>query len=521
VAEHSEAPAGPDLAAGVAADSVPDGGMIAGHVGKDAVLLARRGDEWFAIGATCSHYGGPLAEGVMVGDTVRCPWHHACFDLRTGRMLRMPALFDLPCWTTERRGDRVHVTGKVEVPPHAPARNAPAQIVIVGAGAAGNAAAETLRREGYQGGITMVDPDPDAPYDRPNLSKDYLAGNAPEEWIPLHPPEFYQQQRIEIVRARALRIDRKTRALELEAGLRLPFDALLLATGAEPNHLSIPVEGELHYLRTLADSRAIIRAAEGRKRAAVIGASFIGLEVAASLRARGLEVHVIAPDALPLERILGAEIGRAVKAEHEANGVVFHLGQKPAAIERGAVRLESGERVEADLVVAGIGVKPRLELAETAGLAQDRGLVVNEFLETSVPGIFAAGDIARWPDARSGKPIRVEHWVVAERQGQTAARNMLGRRERFDQIPFFWSIHFGLEVDYVGHAEGWDAIEVSGDVAAKDAQVAYRQGGRVAAIATVLAMGSGSAVARQRQNLRAEVAMEQGGDPAEAAGIGG
>ena len=517
VAEQSGPPAGPDLAAGVPADSVADGGMVAGHVGGDAVLLARRGEEWFAIGATCSHYGGPLAEGLMVGDTVRCPWHHACFDLRTGRMLRMPALFDLPCWRTERRGDRVHVTEKVSPPAPAPARNAPTQVVIVGAGAAGNAAAETLRREGYEGGITMVDPDPDAPYDRPNLSKDYLAGNAPEEWIPLHPPEFYQEERIDIIRARALRIDRKTRTLELEAGRRLPFDVLLLATGAEPNRLTIPVEGQLHYLRTLADSRAIIRAAEGKRRAAVIGASFIGLEVAASLRARGLEVHVIAPDALPLERILGAEIGRAIQAEHEANGVIFHLNQKPAAIEGGAVRLESGERVEAELVVAGIGVKPRLDLAEGAGLAQDRGVMVNEFLETSVAGIYAAGDIARWPDARSGKPIRVEHWVVAERQGQTAARNMLGRRERFDQIPFFWSLHFGLDVDYIGHAEGWDAIEVSGDLAAKDAHVIYRDKGRVAALATVLAMGSAAAVARQRQNLQAELAMERGGDVAAVA----
>ena len=518
MAEQSGPPPGPDLAAGVAASDVPDGGMIAGRVGSDAVLLARRGDEWFAIGATCSHYGGPLAEGVMVGHTVRCPWHHACFDLRTGRMLRMPALFDLPCWRTERRGDRVHVTERVVPPPPAPARNAPTQVVIVGAGAAGNAAAETLRREGYEGGITMVDPDPDAPYDRPNLSKDYLAGNAPEEWIPLHPPEFYQEERIDIIRARALRIDRKTRTLELEDGRRLPFDTLLLATGAEPNRLSVPSDRQVHYLRTLADSRAIIRAAEGRKRAAVIGASFIGLEVAASLRARGLEVHVIAPDALPLERILGAELGRAIQGEHEANGVVFHLGQKPAAIEGGAVRLESGERVEADLVVAGIGVKPRLELAETAGLTQDRGVLVNEFLEASVSGIYAAGDIARWPDARSGKAIRVEHWVVAERQGQTVGRNMLGRREKFAQIPFFWSLHFGLDVDYTGHAEGWDAIEVSGEVAAKDAPVIYRDRGRVAAIATVLAMGSASAVARQRQNLQAEVAMEQGGDPAAAVG---
>ena len=518
MAEQSGPPAGPDFSQGIAAGDVPDGAMIAGRVGKDAVLLAHRGDEWFAIAATCSHYGGPLAEGLMVGDTVRCPWHHACFDLRTGRVLRMPALHDLTCWATERRGDRIFVTEQVTPPAHAPARAAPVNVVIIGAGAAGNAAAVTLRREGYQGSITMVDADPDAPCDRPNLSKDYLAGNAPEEWIPLNPPSFYEEHGIDIVRAKARRIDKSGHTLELEDARRLPFDALLIATGAEPNRLTIPVDGEVYYLRTLADSRAIVRAAEGRRRVAVIGASFIGLEVAASLRTRGLEVHVIAMEDRPLERILGPELGDAIRAEHEANGVVFHLNERPRAIERGAVVLESGGRVEADFVVAGIGVKPRLELAESAGLAQDRGVSVNEFLETSVPGIYAAGDIARWPDPRSGKPIRVEHWVVAERQGQTAARNMLGRRERFDAVPFFWSLHFGLDVDYLGHAERWDRIEVTGAIARKDAQLFYHDGGRIAAVASVLAMGSEAATRRQKQNLRAEVAMEQGGNVAAAAG---
>jgi len=518
MAEQSGPPAGPDLSQGIAMRDVPDGGMIAGRIGNDAVLLAHRGDEWFAIAATCSHYGGPLAEGLLVGDTVRCPWHHACFDLRTGRVLRMPALHDLACWATERRGDHIFVTERITPPAHAPARAAPVNVVIIGAGAAGAAAAVTLRREGYQGSITMVDPDPDAPYDRPNLSKDYLAGNAPEEWIPLYPGSFYDEHGIDIVRARARAIDRNGKVVELEDARRLPFDALLLATGAEPNRLTIPVSGELYYLRSLADSRAIVRAAEGHRRAAVIGASFIGLEVAASLRARGLDVHVIAMEDRPLERILGPELGDAIRAEHEANGVVFHLGQKPKAIERDAVLLESGERVEAEFVVAGVGVKPRLELAERAGLAQDRGIAVNEFLETSVPGIYAAGDIARWPDPRSGKPIRVEHWVVAERQGQTAARNILGRRERFDAVPFFWSLHFGLDIDYLGHAERWDRIEVVGGIPAKDAQLFYHEGERISAVASVLAMGSDAATRRQRQNLRAEAAMEQGGDVVAAGG---
>ena len=361
------------------------------------------------------------------------------------------------------------------------------------------------------------------PYDRPNLSKDYLAGNAPEEWIPLRPPEFYRGAADRHASgARARRIDRKARASSSsEAGRRLRFDALLLATGAEPIRLPIP-GADGRRCTTCARSPTAgrsSRAAGKAQRAVVIGASFIGLEVAASLRARGLEVHVVAPDALPLERVLGAEIGRFIQALHEEHGVVFHLGQKPAAIDGGAVRLESGERVEADLVVVGIGVRPRLELAETAGLAHGpRRPGERDFWRPASPASLPPATSRAGPTRGRGKPIRVEHWVVAERQGQTAARNMLGRRERFDQIPFFWSMHFGLEVDYTGHAEKWDAIDVSGDVAAKDAQVIYREQGRVAAIATVLAMGSPSAVARQRQNLQAEAAMEQGADAAAAVG---
>ena len=532
---------GPDLVAGIPANEVADGAMLLGHANGEAVLIARRGDELFAIGATCTHYGGPLAEGLLVEDTVRCPWHHACFSLRTGEPVGAPALNPVACWRVERAGDRVRVTEKLERDPlapsdevrrgvtrtreaahakrtMAPSTQPPEDIVIIGAGAAGNAAAETLRREGYEGSITMVDPDRDAPYDRPNLSKDYLAGNAPEEWIPLHPASFYEEHRIDIVRARARRIDRPGRTVELDDARRLPFDALVLATGAEPNRLSVPVDGEVYSLRSLADSRAIVRAAEGHRRAAVIGASFIGLEVAASLRARGLEVHVIAMEERPLERILGPELGDAIRAEHEASGIVFHLNERPKAIERGAVVLESGGRVEAEFVVAGIGVKPRLELAESAGLSQDRGVTVNQFLETSVPGIYAAGDIARWPDPHTGKSIRVEHWVVAERQGQTVARNILGRRERFDAVPFFWSLHFGLDVDYLGHAERWDRIEIVGDISGKDALLFYHEGGRITAVASVLAMGSAAATRRQRQNLRAEVAMEQGGHVTAAAG---
>jgi NADPH-dependent 2,4-dienoyl-CoA reductase/sulfur reductase-like enzyme len=358
-----------------------------------------------------------------------------------------------------------------------------------------------LRRCGFDGSVVIVDDDADAPYDRPNLSKDYLAGNAPEEWIPLRPPGFHDQHRIDIVRGRASRIDVPARRLEVEGRDALPFDALLLATGAEPVHLDLPGEetGPVHYLRTLADSRRIIDAAKQAKRAVVIGGSFIGLETAASLRARDLEVHVVAPEAVPLERVMGRELGDFIRALHEEKGVQFHLGRKPARIERDAVVLDDGARLSADLVVIGVGVRPRVALAEQAKLALDRGVVVSELLETSAPGIFAAGDIARWPDPHTGDRIRVEHWVVAERMGQTAARNILGARERFDDVPFFWSAHYDVSINYVGHAEKWDATVVEGDAAKHDVAVRFDAAGKALALATIF---------RDDQSLAFELAME-------------
>jgi NADPH-dependent 2,4-dienoyl-CoA reductase/sulfur reductase-like enzyme/nitrite reductase/ring-hydroxylating ferredoxin subunit len=504
-----DTPKGPDLAAGIAFVELADGGTVPGHVGADAVLLTRRGDDVFAIGATCAHYGGPLSEGVIDGDTVRCPWHHACFSLRTGEALRAPALSPVPSWQVERRGDRVVVTSKVERDPLAPTYPAPAtltrdiaRIVVLVAGAAGSATAEMLRRCGFTGSITMVDSDQDSPYDRPNLSKDYLAGTAPEEWIPLRPPAFHEEHDIRLLRARATRIDVGAKRLDLEGQESLPFDALLLATGAEPVRLPIPGAELPHvrYLRSLADSRAIAAAASGAKHAVVIGSSFIGLEVAASLRARGLAVQVVGVEALPLERVLGPELGRFIQALHEEKGVAFHLAHKPARIEPAAVVLDDGTRLDADLVVIGVGVRPRLQLAEAAGLALDRGVIVNEYLETSVAGIYAAGDIARWPDPHSGQLVRVEHWVVAQRMGQTAARNMLGARERFAQVPFFWSAHYDTSVNYVGHAESWDRLAVDGSPQARDVAVRFERDGRLLALATIF---------RDVESLRTEMAMER------------
>ncbi len=507
-AEQSE-PKGPDLTKGISADSIPDGGMVGGHVGDEAVLIARRGDEFFAIGATCSHYGGPLAEGLVVGEAVHCPWHHARFCLRTGEAIGAPAFNPMSCWRIDKRDGKVFVREKITLAPRtssAAARGAdgkPEQIVIVGGGAAGFAAAEMLRREGFAGALTLLSADADAPYDRPNCSKDYLAGNAPEDWMPLRAAEFYQQQAIDLwLNTEVTAIDASRRQVTLASGEAVSFDKLLLATGAEPVRLDIPGarEPHVHVLRSLADSRAIGAAAKTARRAVVIGASFIGLETAAALRTRGLEVHVAAPERLPLERVLGAQYGDFIKALHEEHGVIFHLEDSVVAIDRAQAKLKSGASLPADLVVVGVGVRPRLQLAEAAGLKIDRGVVVNEYLETSAPGIFAAGDIARWPDPHSGQNLRIEHWVVAERQGQAVARNMLGNREPFAQAPFFWSQHYDVPINYVGHAEKWDDLAIEGDITSRDCVVRYRQNGKVLAVASIY---------RDLDSLKAEAAMER------------
>ena len=499
---------GPDFEKdGVATGPIAVGDKVLGHALGDAVLLAHIDSGFTAIGASCTHYSGPLAEGVIVGSTVRCPWHHACFDLRTGEATRAPALNPVACYATEIRGDRVFVTRKLERDPLSveskiPSPSQPNRVVIVGGGAAGSAAAEMLRRRGFAGAITLIDAEADSPYDRPNLSKDYLAGNAPEEWIPLRPPGFYEEHKITVLRGNATRIDAAGKRVEMEKGSPVDFDALLLAPGAEPVHLPLPGADlpHVHYLRSLADSRSIIAAAKNAKSAVVIGSSFIGLEVAASLRARNLDVKIIAPETLPLEKVLGKELGTFIQSIHEEHGVEFHLGHKPDRIEQDGVVMDDGTRLAADLVVIGVGVKPRLGLAESAGLAMDRGVTVDEFLATSAPGIWAAGDIARWPDPHTGDRIRVEHWVVAQRMGQTAARNILGAREKFDFVPFFWSAHYDVSINYVGHAEGWDDVKVDGDASKHDVSVRYEKGGKLLALATIF---------RDQESLEAEVGMER------------
>jgi len=475
---------GPDLAAGVPIASVPTAGLLRGHAFGEAIVVARVGAAFTAFGAACTHYGAPLDEGLRVGDTVRCPWHHACFDLATGEAVRAPALRPLSRFAVEARDGVVRVTGLAPAFVGRPARGpGPESVVVVGAGAAAAAAVEALRVEGYAGPVTMIGREPEPPVDRPNLSKDYLAGTAPEEWMAVRDDAFYASIGVRRVVGEVTALDPANRRVTCD-GHDLAYGACVLAPGADPIRLPIPGADRphVHTLRTFADSRAIV-AAVGQ-RAVVIGASFIGLEVAASLRARGAEVHVVAPEAVPLERVLGAELGAHLRGVHEAHGVVFHLGLTPSAIEADAVVLSDGSRVPADLVVMGVGVRPAVALAERAGLATDRGVVVDATLATSAAGVWAAGDVAKWPDPHTGQPQRIEHWVLAQRQGQTAARNVLGHGEQFDAVPFFWSAHYDVIVNYVGFPGG-DRVVRLGRLEDGAVAYAFRKGDVTFAVATL------------------------------------
>jgi len=501
---HSDTPPpGPDFAQGIALSNVPASGVLAGHVDGEAVLLARLDDGLHAVSGTCTHWGGVLGEGLVEGDVVHCPLHHACFSLRTGRALKAPAFAPLDAWRVEIEGDKVFVRAKQEAveAPKANTQAHPQRIVIVGGGAAGFAAATRLRELGFEGALTMLSADQDPPCDRPNLSKDFLAGSAPPEWIPLQPPSYYTERRIDLrLRCDITEIDTAAREVVTQSGERFGYDALLLATGAEPVRLPTPGfdRANVFMLRTLEDARAILAAAEKARSVALVGAGFIGMEAAGALRTRGLEVHVIAREDVPLERVFGRDFGNGITELHRTHGVNIHLKATATSFDGQALTLEDGTRIPADLVIVGVGVKPRTQLAERAGLQVENGILVDAMLQTSMPGIYAAGDVARYPlgDARA----RIEHWVHAERQGQAAAANMLGAKQVFDDVPFFWTFHQGHDFRYTGHAEQWDDLRVDGSVSEKNCTARFYRDGRLLAAASI---------GRDQENLQIEAELRR------------
>jgi 3-phenylpropionate/trans-cinnamate dioxygenase ferredoxin reductase component len=347
--------------------------------------------------------------------------------------------------------------------------------VIVGASLAGAKAAETLREEGFDGRLVLVGTEDERPYERPPLSKDYLRGEAGRDKVYVHDEGFYAEHDIELLRGRtAVSLNTSSSELTLDDGERLGYDRLLLATGAEPRRLRVP-GGELDgvlYLRSVHDSDALRGRLDRGGAVVVVGAGWIGAEVAASARQRGLEVTVLDPLAVPLERVLGAEVGAIYRDIHTAHGVRMLMGtgveafEGDGAVER--VRTSDGRVLDCDFVVVGVGVEPRISVAAEAGIAVDNGVLVDEHLETSVPGVFAAGDLANAHHPFYGERIRVEHWANALNQGPAAARNMLGRESAYERLPYFFSDQYEVGMEYTGFARSWDRVVFRGDPATRE-----------------------------------------------------
>ena len=482
----------PDLTKGYPRSAIAEGALLCGKVGDDQVLLACIDGTIVAYGNTCPHLGAPLHEGLCSGAVLRCPWHHARFDLRTGEAVAAPAFDALPRWVVEEHADTIVVRRKADSVEF-PARSVSSRhqgepgLVIVGGGAAGYAAAHALRRLGHEGPVTLVSSDPHRPYDRTLLSKDYLDGKMGADRLPIARASLDDLGITVMSGVRAEALDTAAHRLRLSDGQILPYTKLLLATGAEPNRLDAPGADlpHVHLLRTLDDCDAILATLKPDSKAVVIGSSFIGLEAAASIRSRKIDVTVVTPESAPMSRKVGEILSRRILAKHTGEGVRFRLAAEVAAITPDCVELADGSRLRADVVVVGIGVKPRIDLAEAAGLRTDDGVTVDLTLQTSDPDVYAAGDIACWPDLRSAAPIRVEHWVVAQRQGEVAAADMLGRRTLFTDVPFFWSKHFDFSFRYVGHAEHWDDIAVEGDPEVGKAVLRFRKDGHDLAVITV------------------------------------
>ncbi len=473
-----------------------DGEMKRVSVEGTEVLASRIDGNFYATSAFCPHYGAPLDMGVLNGDRIVCPWHHACFNAKTGDLLEPPSRDSLVRYEVRIDGDGVivripegvqnsRIPTMVKYDPQSDSR----VFLIIGAGAAGNAAAQSLREDGFKGRIVMITHENRTPYDRPNLSKEYLQGKAEDEWMPLRPEGFYDEYGIELMRQRmVVQVDFSSKTISLDKGETLKYDKLLVATGGKARTLGVPGARlkNIFTLRSYDDSDEIIKASKNASQVVVVGASFIGMETAFSLTERKLLVTVIARDSVPFEKTFGKEIGKMFQKQHEENGVTFRLNASISKFEGNdrveAVVLEGGERVEADLVVIGIGVEPATAFLKGIDLNPDGGIKVDQYFQAA-KDVYAAGDIASFPDWRTGEYIRIEHWRTAEQQGRIAAHNMAGKKTAYNSVPFFWTTQAGLNLRYVGHTNNWDNIIIHGDLSSREFIAFYVKDNRVVAAA--------------------------------------
>lgn len=466
------------------------------QVGDVDVLLARVEGTYHALHGHCTHYGAPLAAGSLRGGKVICPWHHACYDLRNGEQCEPPGVDSLPHYDVEIRGEDVIV----RVPSGSGDRRLPEMVdrdddqdgrtfVILGGGAAGMHAAQSLRRYGFRGRVVMITREDSPPYDRPNCSKEYLSGRAPDEWMFFRSRGFYLEHGIELIEKRAVtEVDASKHSLTFEDGENMPFDAILLCTGGRPRMLKVPGADKrnIYTLRSLADSRTLREMADRVQNVVVVGASFIGMEVAASMRDHGCIVTVVAPESLPFEQRFGPDIGEMVCDIHREKGVRFHLGRTVDRFtgdeEVRRVVLDDGEEIAADLVVVGVGVEPVTDYLRGVNLNEDGGVPVDDEFAVA-EGVYAAGDIASFPYWYNGESVRIEHWRTAAQHGRYAAARMAGVDEPYRQIPFFWTVHFGYSIRYLGHIKHWERIIFDGSPIRRKFLAFYVAQERVLAVA--------------------------------------
>ncbi len=466
---------------------VTDGGMHTFEVGDQKVLVTRDGDDFHAFDALCPHAGADLGEGVRCGSRIVCPWHHATFHAGDGSLIEPPALEGLKQYRVKSDGESLSVDldDEIKAPTPEPSYE-DHHTVIIGGGASGFMAAQTLRHGGYAGKITMLTAENRAPYDRTALSKAYLSGKKAADKLALGGPDWAQENKIDLREGvKVTQLDRDARKVHLD-GDSLGFDAVIVATGATPNTLKIPgaeLDGQ-YQLRSFGNAQALKDAAQG-KNIVVIGSSFIGLEAASSLIEGAASVTVIGQEAEIMSRALTPKVGRAIRKLHEDKGVKFHLKAEVEAIEGSgkaeAVRLKSGESIKADLVLLGIGVKPNSDLL--SDLANKKGAVPVDAHLLAAPNVYAVGDIALAPTVLG--EMRVEHWRVALQEGMTAAQSILkfANLEPMDRrVPFFWTQQYGKSLRYVGHAENLDDTHIWGNPdELKFIEFAFKDGQAVAA----------------------------------------
>ncbi len=463
-------------------NSIKNGEMKAVKVDDDnEVLVCNVDGNYYALGAHCTHYGAPLSDGILDDGRIVCPWHHACFNAKNGDLLEPPAMDSLPRFEVKIENDEI----KIVIPDSLEQSRVPDMaafnksgdkriFVIVGAGSAGYAAAQAMREAGFTGSIIMITQENKAPYDRPNLSKNYLQGDFDPAWMPLRPDDFYEKYGIELVFNKKIKeINTQNKTIIVANTEKLTYDKLLIATGGIPNKFNIPGSDlkNIFYLRSQNDSDRIIEASKKVKKVVVAGSSFIGLEAAFSLCKRGMDVTVVAHEKVPFEKLFGKEVGRLFQTQHEELGIKFELGTGIVKFEGNdnvkAVILEKGEKIETEMVVAGIGVKPLTDYLMNFDKEKDGSVKVDTHFKAG-DDFYAAGDIASFKYWYTGNQIRIEHWRTAQQQGRVAGFNMAGKNTEYKSIPFFWTMQAGLGLRYVGYADEWDETVIWGDIPSKN-----------------------------------------------------